>query len=963
MNCVEVPLSPLARRPLLDPSSEVARVRDEHLPRREFRGDSSSSKVGNSSSASSSSHDAVPRATEIFRDSHNSISSHVGTSHQGEESPGRSFAMSSLFNRPQLSAAFRQLTQRPQVIARELSKPQSKPITSMEVYAAERSENIRRFERLALACSEPPVPFSLALSGGGIRAAAFHCGVLWRLASKGILKDIEHLSLVSGGAYVGTSYISFLLAGMTEAGTGQANGGPSCTDEDINRWHLNVVWKMIDRMQTNSGFFIRFVSDPVLSVGSRPWLGSVVSLVSILFFSHVFSPVSNFLLVAVPLSTAVNKFAGKALRDAYCSNNTELMTQVRVSVQIVFAMFALIAFCQVMLSYLGRHHKSHNQARRSEWVGRWMRLLFSVRSLMSCWATLICVIVFLGAACLGIQHLWQEKTGGCPKFHAVPRQRSWRVMSLWAIANVWVIMLGILGSTLRWSFLFIRIHHVGGILAVMWATFMTVYLCAWRSFTEPDVLVHDKRWRAIMVSVFCLALLLLPAYGEFRRLVHVYYRRCLRKAFYHNGEDMPLIAAQGVSLCPNIIVAATLVDYCRLDNVDDTTHYSEFFFTQRCMGGDRTGFIDMPGGLSLATVMAISGAATDAFLLTKLNAVWVRITLLGLFNLFMGDYVEFASSWQQGLWCSRLQALCVNIVFVSFFVFLFFSYQDEFKHDYLLWIPSLAVMLLVCASFFASFKCFRWLLCSTIIRHIHMALMHYHTSDEPPLRLFLNDGGLVECLGLISLLRRRCRYMLVSDATADFKMTLICLRETMKIARDERICTFFDVDDPRRGVEPLLERFSAGHGTYLRLGVLYDCFMERDSRVMTSVSDSTSSHPGFSAGQEKTGEIIFVRMRLIKTGVLTSIPCRVTEDEVLGGVPYQHPMMTAEGVVEQESIGGCCCDCCHKHCNCGLLGRFPEIGTGNLFLTPTQFALLCRLGYEASADAVESLSAVATVSE
>lgn len=50
----------------------------------------------------------------------------------------------------------------------------------------------------------------LALSGGGVRAAAFHAGVMRYLAEKGLLEDVLHVSSVSGGSlFVG---IVFRLA-------------------------------------------------------------------------------------------------------------------------------------------------------------------------------------------------------------------------------------------------------------------------------------------------------------------------------------------------------------------------------------------------------------------------------------------------------------------------------------------------------------------------------------------------------------------------------------------------------------------------------------------------------------------------------------------------------------------------------------------------------------------------------
>jgi hypothetical protein len=53
----------------------------------------------------------------------------------------------------------------------------------------------------------------LALSGGGIRSASFCLGALQALDNAGVLKNIDYLSTVSGGGYIGTS----LSAAMTHA--------------------------------------------------------------------------------------------------------------------------------------------------------------------------------------------------------------------------------------------------------------------------------------------------------------------------------------------------------------------------------------------------------------------------------------------------------------------------------------------------------------------------------------------------------------------------------------------------------------------------------------------------------------------------------------------------------------------------------------------------------------------------
>ncbi|MGP8476439.1 patatin-like phospholipase family protein [Burkholderia sp. PR2] len=49
-------------------------------------------------------------------------------------------------------------------------------------------------------CSESKNAIGLALSGGGVRAAAFHAGVLRYLAEQQLLADVAHVSSVSGGS-------------------------------------------------------------------------------------------------------------------------------------------------------------------------------------------------------------------------------------------------------------------------------------------------------------------------------------------------------------------------------------------------------------------------------------------------------------------------------------------------------------------------------------------------------------------------------------------------------------------------------------------------------------------------------------------------------------------------------------------------------------------------------------------
>jgi hypothetical protein len=72
-----------------------------------------------------------------------------------------------------------------------------------DINAAEAAAVSRRREKYGL----DPLPknaVGLGLSGGGIRSATFCLGAVQVLADRGLLKDVDFLSTVSGGGYIGT---------------------------------------------------------------------------------------------------------------------------------------------------------------------------------------------------------------------------------------------------------------------------------------------------------------------------------------------------------------------------------------------------------------------------------------------------------------------------------------------------------------------------------------------------------------------------------------------------------------------------------------------------------------------------------------------------------------------------------------------------------------------------------------
>ncbi len=68
----------------------------------------------------------------------------------------------------------------------------------------------------------------MALSGGGIRSATFSLGVMQALAHRDLLREVDYLSTVSGGGYIGAS-LTWLTSSVAESayrGEGQARPQP-----------------------------------------------------------------------------------------------------------------------------------------------------------------------------------------------------------------------------------------------------------------------------------------------------------------------------------------------------------------------------------------------------------------------------------------------------------------------------------------------------------------------------------------------------------------------------------------------------------------------------------------------------------------------------------------------------------------------------------------------------------------
>eukprot|EP00403_Amphidinium_massartii_P040088 CAMPEP_0178441824 /NCGR_PEP_ID=MMETSP0689_2-20121128/37737_1 /TAXON_ID=160604 /ORGANISM="Amphidinium massartii, Strain CS-259" /LENGTH=226 /DNA_ID=CAMNT_0020065129 /DNA_START=216 /DNA_END=896 /DNA_ORIENTATION=+ len=209
---------------------------------------------------------------------------------------------------------------------------------------------------------------------------------------------------------------------------------------------------------------------------------------------------------------------------------------------------------------------------------------------------------------------------------------------------------------------------------------------------------------------------------------------------------------------------------------------------------------------------------------------------------------------------------------------------------------------------------------------------------EPPMFLYLTDGGPIEDLGIVQLLRRHCRWILSVDAGDDPEGKLLDLHTAIALARKEKICSFFDPTDARHDLEQVLEAFSRGNSPFLHLGVLYN---DRDG----------CSHSG------EVGDIFLIRMRIYEEDDELVQPL-IAREEISGGsaAASRADCQVPEALSDwpRRRLNGICCDCCHSWCCCGP--NFPNTHTANQFFTPLMWANFCRLGHGFAGPTIAKLS-------
>lgn len=967
-------------------------------------------------------------------------------------------------------------------------------------------------------------PFSVAFSGGGVRAAAFEAGIFWRLAQSGCLSRVEHIVAVSGGAYIACAVASHLVAAEQPSS--------AC---DMNGWYQRVVAKTICRMQRNVGYFVRDWSAGPFKVpndgsGLLPPFADVPILVAVVLFTLVSNPLTHFVVFIIPITECVNQSMGMAMRAAYCAPTDAdawsifewwgplhgWLMNLAFLLAFTFAAWLLgkLPFCRPPSSP-GSHSTTRNgRHNRPPWLCRLGFLyLQSLRAATTRVLVVYACIIVIMCGVMSTQ-LWDRTPTGylqrnqlCSQFilnssrppddrpfdyrlhcddlrrhsngqwapwwtdpifefssnastleqeiasatraarsaaphHYLPQANETELLTVlawplshevvqgssWFISTVLLLLL-VLGVALlltpifKGLFLFC-LSLVGPTVAVLVAASFMQYrifgpLTGQRYIHVLGLWPFQRAaYYNFRLGSLVLAFVMMVFFHGIHFASHYFYSRSLRLAYFERGRDLTWQAIRRNPYIPFMLLTGTVTDWKR---PGDKEKISEISISCLHTGSGKTGYVATPPWRSVGKCMALAAAATDAFILGMFDRLRYRFWLEFL-NLRMGDYLLFERRRNPCVaWCQRRMpscrresfffyefpvVACGGSAFVLFIVASILSQSDlesrcqSSRHMY---VASVYIVLTVFVlSFFGFVPFLEFFVHSPMLRQIHMAMRYYHISETPPSMIYVSDGGVQDCTGVLQLMLRRCGRILLALAAADPEDNLAVLRETMKIAVKSKLGSFYDPKDPRRDVSLLLDEFKRNRSqTYLHIGISYGWDRGEQGSGAAGAEGTaagggeTSARPEAQrrtfTGPQRTGHLLVVKNRLPPSWEDIELEPPLTEAEIISGASWKEKGEEEEDEEESSEggsaaharhasgdsipefksmhsfglrsggkrlatakLGGCCCNCCHVGC-CNLGPKFPHVANANQCLTPALFSSLCRLGHRLSQDAIELL--------
>jgi predicted acylesterase/phospholipase RssA len=575
----------------------------------------------------------------------------------------------------------------------------------------------------------------LALSGGGIRSAAFCLGVLQALDTTKVLDRVDYMSTVSGGGYIGCS----LTAAQEWSGQNRAPVFPftSRLEEDEPpalqhiRDHSNYLFPhgAIDFLH-NASIYARGLIANAIIVAPFILVGSVLTLLWYVLRAHVWQTILSLLnpyrlkhfFFTIDLGLLLI-LVGIVWAIVQSTRRRRLQTEIpgawTLLVGIVVIAFLVVAFCDLqpfVLDAMVRAGSGDTSAVVANWVNAVAAVLAPIGA----------VIAFL-ASKLGE---YVKSAFESPKWSAYIKglvaKAAIYVGGLIVPLLIWVVYLDIT----YWGLCI----NVRGLSCVPPAWLDTASHRAFDWSGQPATALY----LAAAICFFILTLLMQPNANS----LHPLYRDRLAKAFLLNPKRRPGRSdADLEEYRPRLSQITSLYGPYHLINTALNVQASKtanrrgrnadfFIFSPKFVGSKSTDYVatedieDVAIGLDLATAMAASGAAVSSNM--GAQSIKPLTATLALLNIRLGYWLR-----------NPLRVTKAGAGHAAagerHFVADFFRVRNVFANYYFL---------------------------GEVFGRL----------SERRKSVYLTDGGHIENLGIYELLRRRCRVIIAVDAEADPQM-------------------------------------------------------------------------------------------------------------------------------------------------------------------------------------------------
>ncbi|KXJ13708.1 uncharacterized protein LOC110239834 [Exaiptasia diaphana] len=793
---------------------------------------------------------------------------------------------------------------------------------------------------------QPDRKVGVAFSGGGIRSAALCSGVLRRLLQTST--PIDYLSCVSGGGYIGASYLDWKFRN-------------ECKDDPF--WHKEYFEHL------------RQHSNPICDC-RNPCTGCFHALRIILLalFVSLIVPCASVFMYAIPNAYAFDYFFGDKLRASFVCpkgndhNFTE--SQIKENPQIVqslnisssktvecvpvfgvlmydtISLFAILLAITISMFFLKTIFK-----RRS---------LFNVFNISSSVMVFVFCMVFL----------------------------PWLIEEYIVVTPLWVNALIIVLSVVVWlGFPPLR-SKASWILVI----FFFAYTVKWRVYKTAIlgiVYTQERFW--VMLWISGMLLWLHPFLGSLQQnAVHLQNALMLQKTFFSpesrksakvncadfvpwstsccqsKQEDInrPLTLGDLAHLKPEYMCNVA-VNHWRKTNEQGEKNYELLVLSPSIIERidrsqdekqfDNEGFIQ-PSDVKLHTAMATSAAAVSYDFGRRSEGLQAVRDLQIVLGIGMGKSLVAQPGLSSQLPCvvralPMIVQLLMAIPLLGIPVARYYGapiYFDKIAIIMFLCILGILTLVAVIPTGAANPGCLRKFIRWCIINIYHVRLLRKllgitNIGPVPPPVMELSDGGHIENLALLPLFKLRLPRIVVVNGSYLEPGTHYAtdLLFALQQAREKLRCSFTGLDG-RDVLEDIREKFvEQPEGKQPRCYRFVVHYYAKNGLSDLKVGE---------------GEVMLISPRHPSKGTndLEESAWNDFSDDVKlnldEGAWDRGPAVNAH---EVDRLTGCCFECCHwSPCNflCRF-GRFPHHSTANQMFTPAMFTAYHREGYRACVEA------------